>query len=65
MRNNWTIDDVIKALSLIKEKNGNLPVEILQHTKYGCLPKESFDIGVCSIDGRSFVDMSDVWERDE
>ena len=59
------IDDVINALTLMKEEHGNLDVELLENTKYGCLPKDSYQISVCNIDGRKFVDISDVWEADE
>lgn len=61
MKNDWTIDSVISALLLIKEKKGNLPVEILELTKYGALPKEEFNISVVTMDGKDFVDISDVW----
>lgn len=59
------IDDVINALTLMKEQHGNLHVELLENTKYGCLPKDKYNISVCNIDGRKFVDISDVWEADE
>lgn len=59
------IDEVINALTLMKEEHGNLDVELLENTKYGCLPKEQYNISVCNIDGRKFVDISDVWEADE
>lgn len=62
MKNDWTIDSVISALLLIKEEKGNLPVEILEDTKYGTLPKEGFDISVVELDGKNFVDISDIWK---
>lgn len=57
------IDEVINALTLIKEQHGNLKVELLENTKRnGAIPKDSYVISVCSIDGRKFVDISNIWE---
>ena len=56
------IDDVINALTLMKEEHGNLDVELLE---YSGIPKDSYQISVCNIDGRKFVDISGVWEADE
>ena len=53
------IDDVINALTLMKEEHGNLDVELLEYTG---IPKDSYQISVCNIDGRKFVDISGVWE---
>ena len=53
------IDDVINALTLMKEEHGNLDVELLEYTG---VQKDKYNISVCNIDGRKFVDISDVWE---
>lgn len=63
MKSDWTIDSVISALLLIKEEKGNLPVELLEDTKYGALPKEGFEINIVRMDGRTFVDLSDIWKE--
>lgn len=55
------ISEMIEALNKLQREVGDLDVELLEETKYGCLPKESYMISVCEIDGRKFIDISDVW----
>lgn len=57
------ISEMVNALEMLKKEVGDLDVELLEQTKYGCLPKESYVISICEIDGRKFIDISDVWEK--
>lgn len=57
------ISKMVEALNTLQREVGDLDVELLEETKYGCLPKENYVISVCEIDGRKFIDISDVWEK--
>lgn len=54
---------MVSALNMFQREVGDLDVELLEETKYGYLPKESYVISVCEIDGRKFIDISDCWEK--
>lgn len=57
------ISEMVESLNKLQREVGDLDVELLEETKYGCLPKESYTISVCEIDGRKFIDISDVWGK--
>lgn len=59
------ITEVINALTLMLSEHGDLEVELLETINGNTLPKNSYTISVASIDGRKFVDISDVWGDDE
>lgn len=53
---------MLYCLSLIKEEHGDLEIELLEKTeKHGTIPKDSYEVGVVTLDDRKFVDISNVW----
>lgn len=59
------ISEVVSSLNKIQYEHGDIEVELLEMRGDMCIPKDWYDIGVCDIDGRKFVDISNVWERND